>query len=140
MYIYVLVVVLTLLAAWYTISIVNKKRNILIHKVMKKQSNIHEMIKEIIPKQMFTKTEKVTQSKKHAQKNMVKIIVHEGRAYWTVDNVFYVAESIDGRIDEETIMPLDTTNMSKKEIEIMMDILDTLKEGTGSDDSSSSGN
>jgi hypothetical protein len=140
MYIYVLVVVLTLLSTWYTISIVNKKRNILIHKVMKKQSNIHEMIKEIIPKQMFTKVEIATQSKKHAQKNMVKIIVHEGKAYWTVDNVFYVAESIDGRIDEETVMPLDTTNMSKKEIEVMMDILDTLREGTGSDDSSSSGN
>jgi hypothetical protein len=119
---------------------VNRKRNILIHKVVKKQSNIHEMIKDVIPKQMFTKVEIVTQSKKHAQKNMVKIIVHEGKAYWTVDNVFYVAKSIDGRIDEETITPLDTTNMSKKEIEIMMDILDTLKEGTGSDDSSSSGN
>jgi hypothetical protein len=140
MYLYILTVGLTLLSAWYIINIVNRKRNILIHKVVKKQSNIHEMIKDIIPKQMFTKTESVTQSKKHAQKNMVRLIVHEGKAYWTVDNVFYVAESIDGRIDEETVRPLDTTNMSKKEIEIMMDILDTLREGTGSDDSSSSGN
>jgi hypothetical protein len=140
MYLYVLTIGLTLVSAWYIINIVNRKRNISIHKVVKKQSNIHEMIKDIIPKEMFTKAESVTQSKKHAQKNMVRIIVHEGKAYWTVDNVFYVAESIDGRIDEETITPLDTTNMSKKEIEIMMDILDTLKEGTGSDDSSSSGN
>ena len=97
------------------------------------------MIKDIIPKQMFTKPEMVTQSKKHAQKNMVKMIVHEGKAYWTVDNVFYVADSINGRIDEETIEPLDTTDMSTKEIEKMMDILDTLREGRGSDDSSSSG-
>lgn len=139
MYLYILIIGLTLVAAWSIINIVNKKRNVVLYKVMKKQSNIHEMIKDIIPKEMFTKKEAVTQSKKHAQKNMVRIIVHEGKAYWTVDNVFYIADSIDGRIDEDSIEPLDTTNMSKKEIEKMMDILDSLREGRGSDDSSSSG-
>lgn len=139
MFIYVLAIGLTLTVAWSIINIVNKKRNILIHKVMKTQSSIHEMVKDIIPKEMFTKPAMVTQSKKHAQKNMVKIIVHEGKAYWTVDNVFYTADSINGRIDEESIEPLDTTNMSKQEIEKMMDILDSLREGRGSDDSSSTG-
>lgn len=139
MWIYVVIVGLTSIAAWSIINIVNRKRIVYLNKVMKKQSNIHEMIKDIIPKEMFIKPEKVTQSKKHAQKNMVKIIIHNGKAYWTVDNVFYVANSIDGRIDEDSVEPLDTTNMSKKEIEIMMEILDSLREGRGSDDSSSTG-
>lgn len=130
---------LTSITAWSIINIVNKKRVIYLNKVMKKQSNIHEMIKEVIPREMFAKPERVTQSKKHAQKNMVRIIVHQGKAYWTVDNVFYVANSIDGRIDEESIEPLDTSNMSRKEVEIMMEILDSLREGRGSDDSGSAG-
>lgn len=139
MWIYILVTALTALFCWAIINTVDKKRSIYLNSFMKKQSNIHEMIKDIIPKEMFTKPERVTQSKKHAQKNMVRIIVRDGKAYWTVDNVFYVANSIGGRIDEDSIEPLDTTNMSNKEIEIMMDILDSLNNGKGYDDSSSTG-
>jgi hypothetical protein len=60
-------------------------------------------------------------------------------AYWTVDNVFYTANSINGRIDESTIKPIDMYSMSKKELKKMMDILDDLNKGVGPNDSSSAG-
>jgi hypothetical protein len=60
---------------------------------------------------------------------MLKVVITEGKAYWTVNNVFYTANAINGRVDEETIEPLDIHNMSKKELAKMMDILDDLRKG-----------
>jgi hypothetical protein len=53
--------------------------------------------------------------------------------------VFYTANSINGRIDESTIKPIDMYSMSNKELKKMMDILDDLNKGVGPNDSSSAG-
>jgi len=109
-------------------------------KIKYRQSNMHEIIKNFIPKEMFEKPKVIRQSEKHIQKNMLKVIITKGMAYWTVGNVFYSARSINGRIDEETIKPLDVSSLSKKELEEMMEILDDLRNGVVPDDSGSSGN
>jgi hypothetical protein len=137
---YLLVIGLTLLAYWSIIKISNKKRISFLKKIKYRQSNIHEMIKDVIPKQRFDKPKFITQSQKHVQKNMLKVVIEKDKAYWIMDNVFYTANAINGRIDEDTAKPLDIENMSIKELDNMLSILDDLKQGVGPDDSGSAGN
>lgn len=105
-----------------------------------RQSSIYEMVKDILPKEVFDKPKIITQSQKHIQKNMLRVVITEGKAYWILDNVFYIADAIDGRVDEETIKPLDIQNMSTKDLDKMLSILDDLKQGVGPNDSGSTGN
>jgi uncharacterized protein YeeX (DUF496 family) len=132
---YFLITVLTFALTWSIISIVNKRKINLFSKIKYRQSNVHEIVKNVIPKEMFEKPKKIRQSEKHIQKNMLKVIITDGMAYWTANNVFYSAKSINGRVDESTIRPLDVHDLSKKELAKMMDILDSLRNGVEQDDS-----
>ena len=137
---YLLVIGLTLLAYWSIINISNKKRILFLKKIKYRQSDIYEMIKDFIPKQRFDKPKFITQSQRHVQKNMLRVVIEKDRAYWILDNVFYTADAINGRVDENTAKPLDIENMSTKELDKMLSILDDLKQGVGPDDSGSTGN
>ena len=137
---YLLVIGLTLLSYWSIIKISNKKRMIFLSKNKYRQSSIYEMVKDVIPKQRFDKPKVITQSQRHIQKNMLRVVIADGSAYWILNNVFYTANAINGRVDEETIKPLDIENMPTKELDKMLSILDDLKQGVGPNDSSSTGN
>ena len=137
---YLLVIGLTLLSYWSIIKISNKRRMILLNKKKYRQSSIYEMVKNVVPKQRFDKPKVITQSQRHIQKNMLRVVIADGSAYWILNNVFYTANAINGRVDEETIKPLDIENMPTKELDKMLSILDDLKQGVGPNDSSSTGN
>ncbi len=137
---YLLVVGLTLLSYWSIIKISNKRRMIFLNKNKYRQSSIYEMVKDVVPKQRFDKPKVITQSQRHIQKNMLRVVIADGSAYWILNNVFYTANAINGRVDEETIKPLDIENMPTKELDKMLSILDELKQGVGPNDSSSTGN
>ena len=137
---YLLIVGLTFIVSWSIIKISNKKRGKFLSKIRYRQSNIYEMVKDVIPKEMFEKPRVITQSQKHVQKNMLKVVITEGKAYWILDNVFYSANAINGRVDESTVEPLDIQNLSKKDLSKMLSILDDLRKGMESNDSGSSGN
>ena len=137
---YLLVIGLTLLSYWSIIKISNKKRMIFLSKNKYRQSSIYEMVKDVIPKQRFDKPKVITQSQRHIQKNMLRVVIADGSAYWILNNVFYTANAINGRVDEETIKPLDIENMPTKELDKMLSILDDLKQGVGPNDSGSTGN
>jgi len=137
---YFLVIGLTLLGSWFIIKTSNKNRMMSLGKDKYRQSYIYEIIKDVAPKQMFDKPKVITQSEKHIQKNMLKVVITEGKAYWILNNVFYIADAINGRVDEETTKPLDIENMPTKELDKMLSILDDLKQGVGPNDSSSTGN
>ena len=131
---------LTLLSYWSIIKISNKKRMIFLNKNKYRQSSIYQMVKDVVPKQRFDKPKVITQSQRHIQKNMLRVVIADGSAYWILNNVFYTANAINGRVDEETIKPLDIENMPTKELDKMLSILDDLKQGIGPNDSSGSGN
>jgi hypothetical protein len=136
---YLLTIGLTLLCSWSIIKISDRRRIIFLSKHKYSQSSIYEMVKDIFPKEMFDKPKVITQSQKHIQKNMLRVVITEGKAYWILDNVFYTANAINGRVEEETVKPLDIENMSTKELNKMLLILDDLKQGVGSNDSGSAG-
>ena len=137
---YLLIMGLTLLSYWSIIKISNKRNMIFLNKNKYRQSSIYEMVKDVVPKQRFDKPKVITQSQRHIQKNMLRVVIAEGSAYWILNNVFYTANAINGRVDEETIKPLDIENMPRKELDKMLSILDDLKQGVGPNDSSSTGN
>ena len=137
---YLLIVGLTFVVSWSIIKISNKKRGRFLSKIRYRQSNIYEMVKDVIPKEMFEKPKVITQSQKHVQKNMLKVVITEGRAYWILDNVFYTADAINGRVDESTVEPLNIQNLSKKDLSKMLSISDDLRKGMESNDSGSAGN
>jgi hypothetical protein len=137
---YLLVIGLTLLSYWSIIKISNKRRMTFLNKNKYRQSSIYEMVKDVVPKQRFDKPKVITQSQRHIQKNMLRVVIAEGSAYWILNNVFYTANAINGRVDENTIKPLDIENMPTKELDKMLSILDDLKQGVGPNDSSSTGN
>ncbi len=137
---YLLVIGLTLLSYWSIIKISNKRRMTFLNKNKYRQSSIYEMVKDVVPKQRFDKPKVITQSQRHIQKNMLRVVIADGSAYWILNNVFYTANAINGRVDEETIKPLDIENMPTKELDKMLSILDDLKQGVGPNDSSSTGN
>ena len=137
---YLLIIGLTLLSYWSIIKISNKRRMTFLNKNKYRQSSIYEMVKDVIPKQRFDKPKVITQSQRHIQKNMLRVVIADGSAYWILNNVFYTANAVNGRVDEETIKPLDIENMPTKELDKMLSILDDLKQGVGPNDSSSTGN
>ena len=137
---YLLIMGLTLLSSWSIIKISNKRNMIFLNKNKYRQSSIYEMVKDVVPKQRFDKPKVITQSQRHIQKNMLRVVITEGSAYWILNNVFYTANAINGRVDEETIKPLDIENMPTKELDKMLSILDDLKQGVGPNDSSGTGN
>jgi hypothetical protein len=137
---YLLIIGLTLLSYWSIIKISNKRRMIFLNKNKYRQSSIYEMVKDVVPKQRFDKPKVITQSQRHIQKNMLRVVITEGSAYWILNNVFYTANAINGRVDEETVKPLDIENMPTKELDKMLSILDDLKQGVGPNDSSGTGN
>jgi hypothetical protein len=137
---YLLIIGLTLFLSWSIIKVSNKKRITFLKNIKYRQSDMYEMMKDAIPKRRFDKTKFITQSQKHIQKNMLKVVIEKDKAYWILDNVFYTASAINGRIDEDTAKPLDIESMSTKELDKMLSILDDLKQGVGPDDSGSAGN
>ena len=137
---YLLIMGLTLLSSWSIIKISNKRNMIFLNKNKYRQSSIYEMVKDVVPKQRFDKPKVITQSQRHIQKNMLRVVIADGSAYWILNNVFYTANAVNGRVDEETIKPLDIENMPVKELDKMLSILDDLKQGAGPNDSSGTGN
>lgn len=96
---------------------------------MYSQSAIHNRSRLFMPPTKNIKEKIMSQSEKHITKNMVKVVVIEGKAYWTSDNIFYVADTDNGDILSETAKQIDTSNMSDEELDKMLVILDNLNNG-----------
>jgi hypothetical protein len=108
-------------------------------KVVYSQSDIHQIVRHFLPKDFFQMPKPVSQARKHVKKNTVRVLIIEDQAYWVHDNMFYIADTTEGLVNADTVRPVDTHNMSKRDIDKMLFILDSLKNGN-SDDSSGAWN
>jgi tRNA splicing ligase len=137
---YLIAIGLTFLLSLAIIKFSTKKSIKDIGKIKYSQTTIHERTRHFMPKDLYEKPLIVSQAMKHVEKHMVKVIVIDKKAYWVKDNIFYMADSDNGNIVHETARPVDTADMSKKDIDKMLFILDNLGKGKKRDDSSSAGN
>jgi hypothetical protein len=129
----ILVVVLTMLSYWSILSIVRKIHKKSFSVVIGSQSDIHALTKVMFSQKK--NTEKVSQLTKHEAKNRIDVLVVENKAYWVSNNVFYSGDIVDGAIDHETTSPIDIINMKKEEVDKMLFIMDSLKNGNKDDNS-----
>lgn len=103
------------------------------------QSSVHEMVKNILPEEIFIPKKKKTQSSVYEDKTNVRVIILEDVAYWIKDNQFYEAEIGPSGIDKESARVVDIMGLDKVQLDKMLFIIDKLREGLP-DDSGSTGN
>jgi archaellin len=137
--IYLYFSILTIIVFSYILIAINKKRKKSFNKVLYRQSDMHNILKDFFFKDIFDNKVATSQSKIWKEKQTTKVVIIDQKAYWVSDNMFYVGDTVDGKVRPETGKPLDTTKMSKKEIDKMLFILDNLKNGK-LNDSGSAGN
>jgi len=130
---------LTTLVFCYILVVINKKRSNTFNKILYRQSDMHNILKEFFFKDIFDNKVVISQSKIWKEKQTTRVVIIDQKAYWVSNNMFYVGDTVDGKVRPETGKPLDTTKMSKKEIDKMLFILDNLKNGK-LNDSGSAGN
>jgi hypothetical protein len=119
--------------------IINKKATKKINKVLYRQSDMHNILKDFFFKDIFDEKVVTSQSKIWKEKQTTRVVIIDQKAYWVSNNMFYVGDTVDGKVKPETGKPLDTAKMSKKEVDKMLFILDNLKNGK-INDSGSTGN
>lgn len=138
---YVITFGLTVVASWFIIRITTKSRNKAFSRTLYRQSDLHRIMKKFFSQQLIPDldTNRSSQLTKRREKDTIKVIVIDEKAYWVSDNVFYIADAIGGNPIPETARPLDTKQMSNKDISKMLFILDNLKDGK-LNDSGSAGN
>ena len=122
----VLIIVLTFYCSYSIIKYNSKIRSRGIKMVLRSQSAIHNKTKMFSPP--IQNPEVFSQSKKHVQQHMLKVMVIDDKAYWVKDNIFFVAETNRGNVLHDSAKQVDTSNMSKADIDKMMFILDKLNE------------
>lgn len=137
MYVYAISLTLIVLSSIIIVAVKRSKKYFA--KIVYSQSDIHQIVKDLLPKDLFEMPKPLSQARKHVRSNTVRVLVVEDQAYWVHDNMFYVADAVNGFVSPETVKPVDTNNMSKRDIDKMLFILDSLRNGN-SDDSSSTWN
>lgn len=101
--------------------------------VIGSQMDVHKLTKSLFDRNTTKYTTKVSQMKKYEDSNRIDVLVVGNQAYWVANNVFYTGEVIDGQIDHDTTKPINTENMQKDEIDKMLFIIDSLKNGNKND-------
>ena len=134
-----IVLVLTLPVFYAILNVIRKKEKQSISKILYRQSDMHNILKDFFFKDIFDDKVVTSQSKIWKEKQTTRVVIIDQKAYWVSNNMFYVGDTVDGKVRPETGRPLDTANMSKKEIDKMLFILDNLKNGK-LNDSGSAGN
>ena len=125
---------LTFIGFCFTILVLKKVERRLFNNNKYRQSDIHKILKPILFTEK-TNTNKQTQMDKMLEKNSVNVMIVDDKAYWVFKNVFYTAEFVNGDVDPETTKPIDTSDMSKEDIDKMLFILDKLGDGNRNDSS-----
>jgi hypothetical protein len=138
---YVITFGLTAVVSWFIIKITTKRRNKAFSRTLYRQSDLHRIMKKFFSQQLIPdlNANRSSQLTKRREKDTIKVIVIDEKAYWVSDNVFYVADAVGGNLIPETAKPLDTKQMSNRDVSKMLLILDNLKDGK-LNDSGSTGN
>jgi len=128
-------IALTLMAIWYIL--IKTKGTKRTKKIEYRQSDIHMVVKKFINPVSYDHPSRQSQSEKHAEKNSVKVIFVDDKAYWVSNNVFYCADVDNGNVDTESAKPIDVYNLDKNDIKKLLFILDKLGDGSSNDSGSS---
>jgi 5-bromo-4-chloroindolyl phosphate hydrolysis protein len=113
------------------VGILNKARKrVRLKKIGFRQSILRSITKDIMPTNAELRKKIKSQSKIYSSRQSVRVIqTPDNKAYWIEKNIFYCAEIVDGQFDPTMGTPVDTSNMSQKQVKELMFILDNLHKG-----------
>lgn len=103
------------------------------------QSSLHELIKPLLPDDLFMPEPKITQSFLHEQKTNLRVIILDGYAYWIKDNTVFKSPMNGLDIDKDATEVVDIIGLDKVQLDKMIFVIDKLREGLPND-SGSAGN
>jgi hypothetical protein len=103
------------------------------------EQDIHEFLKKFFSTKSDGRSFRGIKMPVYKQGEKVRIMMFPDSAYWVHENVFYHAEVEDGEVITDTTRPVDTSTLTKEEMERMLTILDNLKKEE-TDESDGSGN
>ncbi len=136
---YILTIILTFMVSWAILRVIRKNAQKGFSKTLYRQSDMHKLLKYFFSLNIIVDEKPPSQLTKRRERGMIRVIVMGDLAYWVSDNIFYVAEAIDGEVIPQSAKPVDINSMSKRDLDKMLFILDSLKNGN-KNDSSSAGN
>ena len=128
---------LTLILAWFILRVGKRNKKKPFSRTLHKQSDMHRLMKLFFSMPLSNNQQNFSQLTKHKEKGMIKVMVLGNEAYWISNNIFYVAEAINGEVQRHTTKPIDTSTLSKGDLDKMLFILDSLKDGKRDDRGSS---
>jgi hypothetical protein len=128
---------LTLSLVWFILKVGKNNKKKPYSRTLYKQSDTHRLLKSFFSMTLSSNQENFSQLTKHKEKSTIKVIVLGNEAYWISNNIFYVAQAINGEVQRHTAEPIDTSTLSKGDLDKMLFILDTLKDGKRDDRGSS---
>jgi len=128
---------LTLILAWSILRVGKGNKKKPFSRTLHKQSDTHRLMKLYFSMPLSNNQQNFSQLTKHKEKGMIKVMVLGNEAYWISNNIFYVAEAINGEVQRHTTKPIDTSTLSKGDLDKMLFILDSLKDGKRDDRGSS---
>lgn len=123
---------LTLLALYSIIIVVKKIEKRVLKLKQYRQSDIRRILKPFFVSEVRSVNKK-TQMDKMLEQNSINVMIVDDRAYWVFKNVFYTADFVNGDVDSETTRPIDTSSMSREDMDKMFFILDKLGDGNRND-------
>ena len=136
---YIITIGLTLIVFCSIIIVIDRKSKNFYGKKVYRQSDMHNMLKLFFTNDIYDNKKTSSQMIKRIEEASMKVVILQNKAYWVIDNVFYVGDAENGIVKPDTGVPLDTSNMSAKDIDKLLFILDNIKGGKAND-SSSTGN
>jgi hypothetical protein len=136
---YIITSVLTFVLSYFILRVIRKRSQKGFSKTLYSQSDIHNLLKYFFLLQINDEQKSPSQLTKRKEKDIIKVIVIGDLGYWVSENIFYVAETVNGDIIHQTARPVDTNSMTRKDLDKMLFILDSLKNGN-KNDSSGAGN
>lgn len=96
------------------------------------QTSVFEMVKFSLYNNLITK-ELDTQATRLSNKDKLRVLIVDHKAYWIKDNAVFVADLIDGDLDKNSAKIVDTMNMDRVELDHISFIVDTLTRGDNND-------
>ena len=133
---YIPPVLLTFLSFYFIIVVLKKIEQKALTNKIYSQFDIYLSVKPFLYQNKKVVKEK-SQLDKRLESGSVDVIIVDDKAYWVLNNVFYHADFINGSVSPETTAPVDTSNMSKEDVDKMLFILDKLGDGKTNDSGSS---
>ena len=130
---YIVPLSLSFFAAIVIILIINKLGKLSLDDVLFSQSQLHNLLKHFV---VVEEKKQDSQLQKHLNKNSIKVMTVDDKAYWIANNIFYTADVIDNMPDFNNATQVNTINMSQKELDKIMFVLDNLRRGIEDDSDS----